>query len=135
MNDRRSRGRSSSSSPHRQSLSLSPARRRSPSLSPPRRRSLSPASSTSSIRGEGSTPASALFSNDSARRSRPQLGKRVSGVGIRNGTDDDFFKGASGDVDGGHEGGVLETESAVEQADEGIGSKAGIILVSCFITV
>lgn len=128
MNDRRSRGRSSSSSPHRQSLSLSPARRRSPSLSPPRRRSLSPASSTSSIRGEGSTPASALFSNDSARRSRPQLGKRVSGVGIRNGTDDDFFKGASGDVDGGHEGGVLETESAVEQADEGIGSKAGIIL-------
>ncbi|KAF8604825.1 hypothetical protein BDV93DRAFT_471300 [Ceratobasidium sp. AG-I] len=130
MNDRRSRRRSSSlSPPRRQSLSpsASPARRRSPSSSP-QRRSPSPTSSTSSLHGEGSTPASALFLNDSARQSRPQLGKRVSGVGVRNGTDDDFFKGASGEADEGREIGSLEAGGIVEHADDGIGSKAGIIL-------
>ncbi|KAJ1300914.1 hypothetical protein OPQ81_003339 [Rhizoctonia solani] len=127
LTDRRSRRRSSSlSSPH-------PSRSPSPISGQPKSRSQTPSSthsSTSSIRGEGSTPASALFANDTARRSRPKLGKRVSGVGVRNGTDDDFQRDNDGPVD--HD--TLEMEDRLEMGgnngsvDEGVGSKAGIIL-------
>ena len=55
----------------------------------------------------------------------------MSGVGVRNGTDDDFFKGSSGEAGVDREIGPLEAGDVVEQADDGIGSKAGIILVSC----
>ncbi|KAG8742420.1 hypothetical protein FRC10_001554 [Ceratobasidium sp. 414] len=130
MIDHRSRPRSTSSSPpRRRSPSLSPTPKRgSPSGSPRQRRSLSPASSTSSVHGGGSTPASALFSNDAARLSRPSLGKRTSGVGVRNGTDDDFQRVLSEGLDETREDGVLEAAGGTVPVDEGIGSKAGIIL-------
>ncbi|QRV84507.1 MFS/sugar transport protein [Ceratobasidium sp. AG-Ba] len=132
MIDHRSGRRSSSSSPPRgpRSPSLSP----SPRLrSPARSREGSPTSSTSSVRGESSTPASALFSNDAARRSRPTFSKRMSGVGARNGTDDDFLRGAAsgsgeGEVGGMREDGMLEAAGGNAPTDDGIGSKAGIIL-------
>ncbi|KDN44339.1 hypothetical protein RSAG8_05603, partial [Rhizoctonia solani AG-8 WAC10335] len=128
LTDRRSHRRSSSLSPPR--LSRSPPPTSAPQKSRSRTSS-STHSSTSSIRGEGSTPASALFGNDAARRSRPKLGKRVSGVGIRNGTDDDFQRNNDGPVD--HdalelEDGGLETGTANRSVGEGVGSKAGIIL-------
>ncbi|CAE6500593.1 unnamed protein product [Rhizoctonia solani] len=129
LTDRRSHRRSSSLSPPR--LSRSP----SPTNAPQKSRSRTPSSthsSTSSIRGEGSTPASALFGNDAARRSRPKLGKRVSGVGIRNGTDDDFQRNNDGpmvDRDAFEpEDGELEMGAANGAVDDGVGSKAGIIL-------
>ncbi|KAG8695359.1 hypothetical protein FRC08_007877 [Ceratobasidium sp. 394] len=130
MMDHRSRRRSTSSSPlRRKSPSLSPTPKGgSPSGSPHQRRSLSPASSSSSIHGEGSTPASALFSNDAARLSRPTLGKRMSGVGVRNGTDDDFQRAPGEGVDETREDDVLEAAGGTEPVDDGIGSKAGIIL-------
>ncbi|CAE6481249.1 unnamed protein product [Rhizoctonia solani] len=127
LTDRRSRRRSSSLSPL-------PSRSPSPKSGPQKPRSRTPSStrsSASSIRGEGSTPASALFGNDAAQRSRPKLGKRVSGVGARNGTDDDFQRNNDGPVD--HD--ALELEDAglemggvSRSIDEGVGSKAGIIL-------
>ncbi|KAG8713879.1 hypothetical protein FRC11_010655 [Ceratobasidium sp. 423] len=121
---------------HRRSSSLSPPPSRSPSPTsgPQKYRSRTPSSthsSTSSVRGEGSTPASALFGNDAARRSRPKLGKRVSGVGVRNGTDDDFQRNNDGPVDHdalGVEDGGLEMGGVSRSVDDGVGSKAGIIL-------
>ncbi|KAH7337847.1 major facilitator superfamily domain-containing protein [Rhizoctonia solani] len=126
LTDRRSRRRSSSLSPPRLSRSPSPAYRPGKSRS---RTPTSTHSSTSSVRGEGSTPASAIFGNDAARRSRPELGKRVSGVGVRNGTDDDFQRNNDGPVDREvleHEG--LEMGDVDRSVDDGVGSKAGIIL-------
>ncbi|CAE6467013.1 unnamed protein product [Rhizoctonia solani] len=128
LTDRRSHRRSSSSSPPR------PSRSPSPTNAPQKSRSRTPSSthsSASSVRGEGSTPASALFGNDAARRSRLKLGKRVSGVGIRNGTDDDFQRNNDTPMD--HdvlelEDGELEMGAANGSVDDGVGSKAGIIL-------
>ncbi|EUC63666.1 MFS transporter, sucrose transporter [Rhizoctonia solani AG-3 Rhs1AP] len=128
LTDRRSHRRSSSSSPPRLSRSSSPTN------APQKSRSRTPSSthsSASSVRGEGSTPASALFGNDAARRSRLKLGKRVSGVGIRNGTDDDFQRNNDTPMD--HdvlelEDGELEMGAANGSVDDGVGSKAGIIL-------
>ncbi|KAG8716671.1 hypothetical protein FRC09_015412 [Ceratobasidium sp. 395] len=131
MLDHRSRRRSSSSSPPRlKSPSLSPTpKQRSPAGTPRQRRSPSPsASSTSSIHAEGSTPASALFSNEAARVSRPTFGKRTSGVGVRNGTDDDFQRALDAEPDRMGEDGVLEAAGGTAPVDDGIGSKAGIIL-------
>ncbi|KAF8747498.1 hypothetical protein RHS02_00097, partial [Rhizoctonia solani] len=127
LTDRRSRRRSSSPSPPRLSRSSSPTNpsRKSRSHTPS-----STHSSSSSVRGEGSTPASALFSNDTARRSRPKLEKRVSG-GTRNGTDDDFQRNNDGPVDSDAlelEDGELEMGGGSGPTDEGVGSKAGIIL-------
>ncbi|CAE6466698.1 unnamed protein product [Rhizoctonia solani] len=127
LTDRRSRRRSSSPSPPRLSRSSSPTNpsRKSRSHTPS-----STHSSSSSVRGEGSTPASALFSNDTARRSRPKLEKRVSG-GTRNGTDDDFQRNNDGPVDNDAlelEDGELEMGGDSGSTDEGVGSKAGIIL-------
>ncbi|KAL5639507.1 hypothetical protein ACGC1H_006221 [Rhizoctonia solani] len=128
LTDRRSHRRSSSLSPPR--LSHSP----SPTSAPQKSRSRTPSSthsSASSVRGEGSTPASALFGNDAAQRSRLKLEKRVSGVGIRNGTDDDFQRNNDAPMD--HdvlelEDGELEMDTASGSVDDGVGSKAGIIL-------
>ncbi|KAG8712649.1 hypothetical protein FRC09_019623 [Ceratobasidium sp. 395] len=132
MLDHRSRRRSTSSSPPlRKSPSLSPTpKQRSPAGTPRQRRSPSPSgSSTSSAHGEGSsTPASALFSNEAARVSRPTFGKRTSGVGVRNGTDDDFQRALDAEPDRMGEDNVLEAAGGTEPVDDGIGSKAGIIL-------